>query len=84
MYTTIGAPIPALDGHALGDQDESEDSTVVGVATANERDMVAIEAWDDGLGLDVSLLLTLWHARMLRDRLSDAIQIIEDRQAPPR
>ncbi|MFC5750774.1 hypothetical protein [Actinomadura rugatobispora] len=80
----IGTPIPALDGHAVDDQETCDDSTVVSVETDDERDMVQIDAWDDGLGLDVSLLLTLPHARTFLDHLSRAIQIIEERQAATR
>ncbi|RAY13655.1 hypothetical protein DPM19_18475 [Actinomadura craniellae] len=84
-YTSVaGDPIPARDGFAVDDQDESEDSTVVSLGTVDEHDLVQIAAWDDGMGLDVELLLTLPHARAVRDRLSEAIRIIEERGKTPR
>ncbi|MEU5876052.1 hypothetical protein [Spirillospora sp. NPDC047279] len=80
MYPYVDSgetPIPALDAFAVDDLDESEDSTVVDVAIVPEPRMIQLAAWDDGLGLDVALLLTLPNARQLCDRLARTIQLAE-------
>ncbi|TDD83066.1 hypothetical protein E1293_15450 [Actinomadura darangshiensis] len=76
-WNNVGDPIPALDGFAVDDREAGEDSTVVSVGTVIGRDMIQIAAWDDGVCLDVALLLDLPNARALRDRLTQAIQAIE-------
>lgn len=77
MYTWVpGSPIPVVDDH-----EEDDGSTVLHVATSDDADFVHLSAWDDGLGLDVHLLLTLDAARMLGDRIKQAIVTIESRRS---
>jgi hypothetical protein len=76
-WSEIGDPLPCLDGFNLDETGADESSAVMVVGTADEHDLVRLAAWDDGLGLDVYLLLTPSQTRELRDRLGEALQRIE-------
>jgi hypothetical protein len=79
-WNDIGEPVPVLDGFEANDHGESENTAVVSIGTTDAHDLIRLSAWDDGLGIDVDLLITLPNAKALRDRLSRAIQIVESRQ----
>ncbi|GAA1293282.1 hypothetical protein Psi02_43430 [Planotetraspora silvatica] len=79
-WNTIGDPIPALDGFEANDQGESENTAVMIVETTDAHNLIKLAAWDDGLGLDVDLLITLPNAKTLRDRLAQAIETIQARE----
>ncbi|GAB2866834.1 hypothetical protein GCM10022221_79320 [Actinocorallia aurea] len=75
MFSWVpGGPIPVAD-----DYEEDDGSAVLDVGIGDDADLIHISAWDDGLGLDVHLLLDLDAARLFRDRVTQAITAIESR-----
>ncbi|MEU4540270.1 hypothetical protein AB0G15_36065 [Streptosporangium sp. NPDC023825] len=79
-WNDIGDPVPALDDFEANDQGESEITAVMSVGTTGAHNMIRLSAWDDGLGIDVDLLITPQNAKTLRDRLTLAIEIVEARE----
>jgi hypothetical protein len=79
-WNDIGDPVPALDGFEANDQGESDNTAVMSVGTTDAHNMIRLSAWDDGLGIDVDLLIILQNAKTLRDRLTLAIEIVEARE----